>query len=249
MYEPTIPFGEPELMRISAFRRYLDELDADAAQGGALSRLTTISGSLAQDLRSFEGGDAGDETLATLAGCIRHAQRAVIHLRCDDIVVPITVFPMERLAYCPIELSTLLSMRLSQMSVMRVEPAVLRPPGDPETALVGEAHLHFPLGVLAWELALRGRRDELLPEIRGPAAYRVAPGLDVAALQLSGTLLAAVQRLQREGTNLRDLSELPGMNRERAVRLLNGLYLQSGLIVSRTHPQASSDSWFGGLGR
>jgi hypothetical protein len=26
--------------------------------------------------------------------------------------------------------------------------------------------------------------------------------------------------------------------------MLNGLYLQAGLIVSRTHPGASGDSWF-----
>ena len=32
--------------------------------------------------------------------------------------------------------------------------------------------------------------------------------------------------------------------RERAARLLNGLYLQSGLIVSRSHPDAVRDTWF-----
>jgi hypothetical protein len=29
------------------------------------------------------------------------------------------------------------------------------------------------------------------------------------------------------------------------MRLLNALYLQGGLIVSRTHPVATNDSWFG----
>ena len=32
-------------------------------------------------------------------------------------------------------------------------------------------------------------------------------------------------------------------------RLLNALYLQSGLIVSRAHPAALGDSWFSALGR
>ncbi|MDB5818367.1 MAG: hypothetical protein JWQ11_2007, partial [Rhizobacter sp.] len=67
MFEPTIPFGEPELMRISSFRRYLDELDADAAHGGALSRLSTVSASLTQDLRRFEQDGSSTEALATLA--------------------------------------------------------------------------------------------------------------------------------------------------------------------------------------
>ena len=29
------------------------------------------------------------------------------------------------------------------------------------------------------------------------------------------------------------------------MRLLNALYLQSGLIVSRTHPAATNDGWTG----
>ena len=34
-----------------------------------------------------------------------------------------------------------------------------------------------------------------------------------------------------------------GFDRERAMRLLNGLYLQSALMATRTHPAASSDVW------
>ena len=48
--------------------------------------------------------------------------------------------------------------------------------------------------------------------------------------------------IAREGIeklNLRDLAEWPGFDRVRAARLLNGLYLQAGLIVSRTHPAAA----------
>ena len=41
------------------------------------------------------------------------------------------------------------------------------------------------------------------------------------------------------------MAEWPGLNRARAMRLLNALYLQGGLIVSRTHPVASNESWFG----
>ena len=32
-FEPTIPAGQPELMRASGFTRYLDELARDAPQG------------------------------------------------------------------------------------------------------------------------------------------------------------------------------------------------------------------------
>jgi hypothetical protein len=36
----------------------------------------------------------------------------------------------------------------------------------------------------------------------------------------------------------------PGFDRERASRLMNAIYLQAGLIVSRSHPDAVRDSWF-----
>jgi hypothetical protein len=143
----------------------------------------------------------------------------------------------------------LLGAALTELRVLHVEPALLRPPGDPDASLIGELRLHSPLGPLLWELAMRGARKELLPEIAGPAVYRVAPGLELGALQMSGALLAAVYRLRHEGSNLRDMAEWPGFDRERAARLLNALYLQAGLMVSRSHPDAVGESWFGGLGR
>jgi hypothetical protein len=248
MFEPTIPFGEPELMRVSAFRRYLDELVRRAGGPGLTSRLSCLSPSLMEDLLRFEHGGRITEPLEVLAACVRHLQRVTVHLQSGENVVPLTIFPLERLVHCPVELESLLELRLSELEVLHVEPALLRPPGDAEEALVGDLPLYHPLGQLLWELAMRGRRDELLPEIAGPAAYRIAPGADFSGLKLSGTILAAVVRLKRQTANLRELSRWPGFDRVRAMRLLNGLYLQAGLIVSRTHPNAASESWFGGLG-
>jgi hypothetical protein len=125
-----------------------------------------------------------------------------------------------------------------------VEPALLQPPGESNATLVGAEAAHYPLAPLLWELAMRGLRRDLLPEIAGPAVYRVAPGLDTASLPASGAVMAAIQRLARQGTSLRELADWPGMDRERATRLLNALYLQSGLIVSRSHPDAVRDTWF-----
>ena len=248
MFEPTIPFGEPELMRVSAFQRYLDELVRRAGGSGITSRLSALSNSLMEDLLRFEHDGRVTEPLEVLAACVRHAQRVTVHLKNDTRVVPLTIFPQERLVHCPVELEGLLALRLAELEVLHVEPALLRPPGDPEAALVGDLPLYRPLGPLLWELALRGGRAELLPEIAGPAAYRVSPGADLGGLDLSGSLLAGIQRLRRQTTNLREMSRWPGFDRERAMRLLNALYLQAGLIVSRTHPDATSESWFGGLG-
>ena len=66
----------------------------------------------------------------------------------------------------------------------------------------------------------------------------------LAAPDQVGALTPAIQRLARQGATLKELADWPGMDRERATRLLNALYLQSGLIVSRSHPDAVRDGWF-----
>lgn len=243
MFESTLPIGEPDLMRASAFQRYVDELVRDG--GSTLSsRLSQLTPSLLQDLMRFEHDGRQAELLEVVAACLRHSRPLCIHLRCAGKVIPLTLFPMERLAHCPMPAAHFLECALSTLEVMHVEPALLRPPGDPVVQLVGEPHLYHPLAPLTWELAMHGSREDLLPEIAGTAAYRVAPGLDMRQLTLSPTLRAGIRRLQRQTSNLREISEWPGFTRSHAMRLLNALYLQAGLIVSRTHPAATQDSWF-----
>ena len=247
LFDSTIPFGEPELMRASAYGRYLDELDAAAGKGIAHSRIASLSPSLRADLYRFEQQTGSTETVEVLAACIRHAKRVTIHLQCGERVVPLTVFPQEALVHCPVPLEELVAKQLTSARVMHVEEAVLQPPGSGDRALVGEPHLHYPLPPLLWELAMRGPRRELLPEIAGPAVYRVAPGLDIASLPVRGSLKAAITRLRGVTANLTDIADWPGLDRERATRMLNALYLQAGLIISRSHPDAVRESWFSGL--
>jgi hypothetical protein len=244
MFEPTIPFGEPELMRASAYRLYLRELDDEAAKTGVSSRIASLSPSLRADLYRFEADGGSSEVLEVVAACVRHAKRVAIHLQWGEHVVPLTVFPEERLVHCPLTMDQLLGRPLTELRVMHVEPALLRPPGDEVSGLVGEERLHFPLAPLLWELAMRGGRGELLPEIAGPAVYRVTPGLQLGSLpQAASPLIAAVYRLRREASTLSDIAEWPGLDRERATRLLNALYLQAGLMVSRSHPDAINEGW------
>lgn len=243
MFESTLPFGEPDLMRASAFRRYLDDAAARGEGDTIASKLSTLSPSLMLDLMRFEqdGGQGG--VLEILAACIRHGRKLLVHLQSRDRVVPLTVFPVEHLVHCPMPAAALLALPLDELSVLHVEPATLRPPGDRVVSLVGEPQHYGALGPVLWELALRGARDTLLPEISGQAAYRISPGLNLRLLDLSGSLAVAVTRLKRESHNLREMSQWPGFDRERAMRLLNGLYLQAGLMVSRTHPAATNEGW------
>jgi hypothetical protein len=243
-FEPTLPLGEPELMRVSAFVRYLDELKRESGDE-ALTRLSSLNPSLLQDLLRFEQDGRRTELLEVVAAGVRHARPLAIYLQSAGRVLPLTVFPYERLVHCPMQMNEFLEQPLADMVVLRVEPAVLRAPGDPEEALVGEPHLYQPLGPLTWELAMRGSRDQLLPEIAGPAVYRLSTGLNLREFLFGPVVAAAIAQLQRGTTSLRELIDAQGMDRNLAQRLLNALYLQGGLIISRTNPSATNDSWFG----
>lgn len=244
-FEPTIPFGEPELMRASGFERYLEELARSAPEGSPSTRLSSLSPSLTQDLMRFEQRGRPADVLEVVAACVRHARSVTVHLRCADKALPLTLFPRERVAHCPIDLKSYLEQRhRAALRVLQVEPAVLRPPGDPDEMLIGDAACYRPLPPLLWALAQHGERAELLPEVTGAAVYRVSPGFDLALLPADGPLRASVMRLRREVASQREIASWAGMNRDRATRLVNALYLQAGLMVSRSHPAALGDSWF-----
>ncbi|MES2993041.1 MAG: hypothetical protein V4844_16580 [Pseudomonadota bacterium] len=246
LFDSTIPFGEPELLKASSYQRYLEELDGDPIPGSPATRLSQLSSSLQADLWKHEQRTGSYEIVEVMAACLRHSSRVTIHLQCADRVVPLTVFPYERLVHCPMDLDELVERHLPHLHVMHLEPATLRPPGDPVRELIGEPRLYRSLMPLLWVLALRGPRRDLLPEIAGPAVYRVSPALDLDAAPISGSLRAAIERLRRQAVSLGTIAAWPAFDRERAARLLNALYLQAGLITSRSHPDAVRESWFGG---
>ena len=244
LFDSTSPFGEPELLKASAYRRYLDELDADTTLGGDSSRLNQLSPSLQADLQRADQSGGVSETVEVIAACVRHSTRVIVYLQCAGRVLPLTVFPHERLVHCPMDLNEFIERHLAQARVMHLEPAVLRPPGDPERELIGESRQYHPLTPLLWELALRGPRRELLPEIAGPAVYRVAPSLEMATVPAGGAIKSAIERLRLKAVPLAAIASWPAFDRERAARLLNALYLQAALIISRSHPDATRDAWF-----
>src|SRR5437667_5829598 len=142
-FETTIPIGEPQLMRAHEYRQYLDELDQRATEGIS-SRISSLSPSLRADLYRFEADGGISEVLEVVAACVRHAKRVTIQLQYGERVAPLTVFPEERLVYCPLPIRQLLAKPL-ELRVLHVEPALLQPPGNEESGLVGESRLHSPL--------------------------------------------------------------------------------------------------------
>ena len=239
MFQPTLPAHTASLMHMSDFERRAATQTGDEHVGH--TRLAGLSPTLLQDLQRRDPNAAsGLDLLQVLAAALRHSRALQLHLELDYHVIPLSVWPQQRELRSPLTLTQLLALRLPDLRVLRVEPAA--PGGVPAASPYGEPHCdppqNAPLGVVLWELALRGARGALLPEIAGPAAYRVAPGADLEGLALEGTLATAVDRLRRDIAPLRDIATWPGFDRDRAARLLNGLYLQAALMVSRSHPMA-----------
>jgi hypothetical protein len=222
------------LPRSSDFRRQQRALPLGTDALAGATRLSSLDPLLLKDLQRFEArAKAGEglELVEVLAAAVRHNRALRLMVEHGPHLLPLTVRPRERLVRAPLPAAAWDSLDWPTLRVLQVEPA-----GAPMST---EQQPATPLGPVLWALALRGARGELLPEIVGPAAYRIAPTTDLGALQLADALGAAVERLQRETAPLEAIARWPGMNRERASRLLNGLYLQAGLIVSRAHPAAS----------
>ena len=228
----TPPQFDALLPRVSDFQRRLRLVHGD---GGPPSTLqSTLDPSLLMDLQRFESNSKtgeGLEVLQVVAAAVRHNRALRLLLEHDGLVLPLTVLPAERVVHAPLPLAQWGLLRWSTLKVLQVESAPDN--GEPTQA----SHL-APLGLVLWALALHGSRAELLPEIAGPVAYRIAPSTDFSGLDLSGSLASAVAKLRRNTTPLGEISTWPGLDRTRAMRLLNGLYLQSGLIITRSGPAA-----------
>lgn len=239
-FASTLPAGTPELMRVSAFQRQAETSREARAPDTISSRASLLGPSLMQDLMRFDKLGCPSEPLEVLAACVRHGRSLLLHLQIGERVLPLTVLPKDGLVHSPVPMAQVLDWPLSDLRVLNVEPSALKAPG----AGRGDgtmAQEFSALSPLMWELALRGSRAGLLPEISGHAAYRIVPGVDLEALPLTGTMAQAVQRLQRHTCGLREIAAWPGFDRERAARMLNGLYLQAGLMVTRSHPAASGE--------
>ncbi len=238
---------------------------ARTSRAGA-TQLASLSPSLLQDLMRFSPdlpADASLDVLAVLAAAMRHSRAVRVLLAAHPRQIPtaLTLFPQVGLAHCTVPVTVLLAQPDTDWRVQRVEPATTparaaaTPPAHaPASPIVGagtsaavhrlaDTHLYTPLPQLLWQMAALGARDTLLPEIDGIAAYRVAPAADLRGLDMSPPWAAAVARLRQHTTNLRDIAAWPGMNPARAKRLLNGLYLQTALVVSRSHPAATNADW------
>ncbi len=88
--------------------------------------------------------------------------------------MPLTVFPVEHLAHCPMPMARFLELALGDLVVLHVEPALLRPPGDRLHAMVGEPGQRWARCCGSWHCAARAANCCPKSPGRRPTASRRA---------------------------------------------------------------------------
>lgn len=232
-------FDDSTLWRISAYERFRAETGHSgyAALKGRSVLPTTLAGELSALARRRRSSDV----LQVVAACMRKRESALVLLRHAGLVWPLTLFPQHNLYHLPRPIVESLHGGNRDLEVIAVEPPGLRPPGHLFVERIGEASSYRHLPPLLWALALHGPQAQLLDEIAGRAAYRVSAEFVSDGIAHAGALGPVLQRLRVEVSPLARIAVWPGMDRERAVRLLNACYLQGGLIVLRGHHAARDE--------
>ncbi len=219
-----------------------DELRSTAAASahGGAQRNTVIPTTLQTELRLLDRRRESADALEVVAACVRLRESALVYMQGGGVVWPVTLFPAEMIYHSPRSLLEGTRAVLGSLVTLEVEPPGVRPPGHWMHERVAKADAYRPLLPALWHLALHGPRNSLLNEIGGTAAYRALRDPARLDLPTPGALGPAMAELLARSTSLRRIAAGPGMSTDRASRLLNGLYLTSNLIVSRTHHAARS---------
>ncbi len=229
-------FDDSTLWRISAYER----MRAETGDSGfaRLQGQSVLATTLLTELAQLRQGERSSDVLDVVAACMRQRESALIVLRLRDLVWPLTIFPQRGLYHLTRPIIELIERGNADLEVVTVEPPGLRPPGHVMHERIAEYTKYRPLRPLLWALAMHSPRVQLIDELSGRAAFRLTADYEPDPTALAGALGPALRRLRLEISALVDMARWPGMGRERAMRLLNGVYLQGGLMVLRTHHAA-----------
>jgi hypothetical protein len=247
---PAMPESDDSpLWRVSEFEQ--QRIQTTTAGFNRPDGPTLLPTTLLADLTRLQADQSTNDVIEVIAACMRHKEAALLCFLYEDLVWPVTLFPSHYLYHSPRDIAHSNSRGLGAVSLLSADPPGVRPPGHWMHERVADTSQYRPLGRLLWTMAMYGPRSDLLHEIAGRAAYRLVPSRLAEPLDTHGALGPAVQRLQRESVSLRELATWPGLSVDRASRLLNALYLNGGLMVTRSHPAARNQpgflrSWFGG---
>lgn len=230
---PTPPSTVPHpSFPATDLRSTIVEDDDDTTPAGPVG--STLSPSLLRDLRRFGSDDASVDLLPAVAAAVRHVRPLRLRLDLDGLGLTVAIRPRQQVFLADLDLSGLTPAQFAALRLVQVEPDLAADPRG--TAAEGRVGALRPL---LWQLARHGARAELLPEIDGPVRYRAAAGVSLGGLPLERAWLAPLQALRAAPCTFAELQLLGALPRESVQRLLNALYLQSGLMITRTFPRRS----------
>jgi hypothetical protein len=229
----TVPVSESTASRLGDWMDTVGELGAATQRSAPCGFRSTLSPSLLSDLRRFAEGPAASDLLPVLAASVRHAQSLAMHLVHGDGVIRLSVFPRDQVFHCFTDICGLSSRAMSQLRLVYVEPETSLDPTRGE-GLPTTARRYGGMRDLLWSLAIHGPHSELLPEISGSVRYRLSPAFSIGKLPVEPSMQSVMQRMRNEPATLDQLAGWSILGRLRVKRLLNALYLQSGLVISRS---------------
>lgn len=189
------------------------------------------------------GTDGGSELLEVVALCLRLKEPMLLTIAVGGWAWPITLYPEHGLYRAPIDWSRAPPQGLARAQLLDCEPALLAPPRLASRQRTTPPN-HYPLARLTWTLALLGPRTTPLRTLAHTERFRTTtrttpPATPPAATRdatepgwrLPGALGSAVARLAGSSASLGEVARWPGLDRARASRLLNGLFLDERLIL------------------
>ena len=107
-----------KFLRTKVGDRYVHQ--ALLEKGGILGGETSGHILCLDRVSSGDGVISALQVLEVLAACMRHSRPIAIYLQSDDVVVPLTVFPLEHLAHAPIPMQRFMALPLANLVVLRV---------------------------------------------------------------------------------------------------------------------------------
>lgn len=190
----------------------------------------TLSPSVLMDLKRFAEQPESADLLVVVAAALRHGRPLRVRIDLDGQNLPLILDPQRQLFRCAMDLCGLSDQAMRRVKLLSV--------GEGPEASDEEVGLRNGLlRPLAWHVAMRGDRAELLPELKGAVRCRVTRGVSIGGVQLDGALKRIIERMKYAPVSLDELVVGSPLGAAMVQRLWNALYLQSGLMVTRTYPQ------------
>jgi hypothetical protein len=240
-------FSDSTLWHVSAFERVREQTGTSGF--ARLDGPAVLSSTLLADFGGTQESLHGADVMEVLAACLRHREAALLLLEYEQLVWPVTVFPMEGVYHSPREMAFASDEGLAQLKLLTAEAPGVKPIGHWQHERIAAPSQYHALAPFLWEVALGGPRRSLLNEIAGPVFYRAVRDSEGNFPVMPGAMGTAIQRMRRDSSSsLREIAQLPGMSEEHATRLLNAMYLSGNLMVIRTQPHAPSRLGMGAEG-